>query len=320
VAALSASKQQLRKQLQRMQASDTQLTQQLSDTQQVVAKEFATLRRHMQLVSCCSASRLEACASCAQRVQVANSLAYDQKYIVKERPVVSIIIPQFKAYLLVARHTNRHMYRHMICNPHIWHSYCCCCAAQASTRSAQASRSNRTAVTARVSALGERVEQLHEQLVLLKGTTALAGGNKRTSKAVKKQHAAQPPTQPALGRRSSAVSAATVPRQRQPSALRLQQQQQQQREQQEYDALAEALLSTESSGASAFASLAVHDMPGAAAAAASTTATAAEAAAAIRCGKEDELPEDSNTADAEGPPSQVQVRPSSGCLFAHALQ
>jgi uncharacterized protein YlxW (UPF0749 family) len=53
VAALSTSKQQLRKQLQRMQASDTQLAQQLSDTQQVVAKEFATLRRHMQLVSRC---------------------------------------------------------------------------------------------------------------------------------------------------------------------------------------------------------------------------------------------------------------------------
>jgi hypothetical protein len=51
LAALSASKQQLRKQLQRMQASDTQVAQQLSDTQQVVAKEFATLRRHMQLVS-----------------------------------------------------------------------------------------------------------------------------------------------------------------------------------------------------------------------------------------------------------------------------
>jgi hypothetical protein len=51
---LSTSKQQLRKQLQRMQASDGQLAQQLSDTQQGVAKEFATLRRHMQLVRRCS--------------------------------------------------------------------------------------------------------------------------------------------------------------------------------------------------------------------------------------------------------------------------
>jgi hypothetical protein len=65
VAALTASKQQLRKQLQRIAASDTQLGQELKDTQQVVAKEFASLRRHMQLVSTpCQPDRI--CRSCCR--------------------------------------------------------------------------------------------------------------------------------------------------------------------------------------------------------------------------------------------------------------
>lgn len=51
VKTLAVGHQQLRKKLQRMQASDSQLGQELKDTQTVVAKEFAALRRHMQLVS-----------------------------------------------------------------------------------------------------------------------------------------------------------------------------------------------------------------------------------------------------------------------------
>uniref|UniRef100_A0A383VPA5 Uncharacterized protein n=1 Tax=Tetradesmus obliquus TaxID=3088 RepID=A0A383VPA5_TETOB len=175
MATLAAGQQQLRKKLVRMQTSDSQLGQELKDTQTVVAKEFAALRRHMQL---------------------------------------------------------------------------------AGTRTAQASRSHRVAVTARVAALGERVEQLQEQLVLLKSSAALAAAGCKHSKVAKQQTTV---------RRGGCVRAASAAK-RQPGGLiapvqRQQEQQQQQQQEEEYDALAEALMSSESSDFSAAAALPALDAP-----------------------------------------------------------
>lgn len=53
---------------------------------------------------------------------------------------------------------------------------------QAHNRSAQSCRANRVAVTARIAAVSDRLEQLQQQLPLLKG--AAAGGTTRGTKKV----------------------------------------------------------------------------------------------------------------------------------------
>jgi hypothetical protein len=162
-----------------------------------------------------------------------------------------------------------------------------------------------------VAALGERVEQLHEQLVLMKGSAALAAaGSAKRSKVAKRQQ----PTGHAVSRGGSSVRAASAP-QRQPGALLAQvqrQQEQQQQQQEEYDALAEALLSSESSGLSAVASLAAHEAPCAAhvavQVAAAAAASAAEPAAGSGCRHDDQLVEDSQAVNTAATQSKPQVR------------